>query len=221
MSRIGAWGIAAAISLASVGASAESEFKPFIPNAAESDCNTCHTDGGESPRNAFGLEVEALLLAAVPQADWWEQLRELDSDGDGQTNAQELGDPCLTWVTGMVPDRTTSISNPGLDGSLSTDPDACEDPPTGGGGGGAGEGGGGGSSSTGSGMGNGNGNGDGNGNGQGNGSRWDEPQWQIAEPQGGCQAGPGDDSQLGFWLLAIGALLIGRALRSDVVGDES
>jgi hypothetical protein len=206
-------GVAAVVSSVSASSEAKSEFKAFIPNANVNNCNTCHTNGGDTPRNAFGLEIEALLLAQVPPADWWAQIRELDSDGDLQTNAQELGDPCLTWVTGAMPDRTSSISNPGVEASISMDPDACENPPAGEGEG-EGEGGAGaGGDSSGSGMGNGMGNGNGNGNGQGK-DRWADPDWTFADSQGGCEiSAPARGSTL-FGLLGIAtAVLLMRRRR--------
>ena len=36
-----------------------------------------------------------------------------DSDGDGFTNGDEVGDPCCIWNWGDVPSRTTNISHPG------------------------------------------------------------------------------------------------------------
>lgn len=36
-----------------------------------------------------------------------------DSDGDGLTNGQELGDPDCLWTPGTLPARTTSITHPG------------------------------------------------------------------------------------------------------------
>lgn len=209
-------GTAAALVTTAVGANAESTYKAAIPNAAVNDCNTCHTNGGDTPRNAFGLEVEALVLAQVPLAEWWPQLRDLDSDGDLQSNAQELGDPCITWTQGAIPDRTTSISNPGVAADTSLDPDACEDPPVGEGegegeGGGLGEGGAGGAGGSGV----GNGDGSGNGNGNTTGAKLEDPDWQYAPTQSGCQTGSGDDSQIAYWLLAVGLLLVGRALRAD------
>jgi hypothetical protein len=204
---------------------AKSTYQSAIPNPSANTCNTCHTDGGDTPRNAFGLVIEDLVLAAVPQDQWWAQVRELDSDGDGQSNAQELGDPCLTWGPGLIPDRTTSVSNPGDPLDLSMDPDACEDPPPAGEGEGEGEGGGGvGGGGGGSGMGNGDGSGMGNGNGDGSGDgngnaassdRWADPQWQYAEPSSGCQTSDGGDTQLAWWLLAVGLVLMARALRDE------
>ena len=74
-----------------------------IPNGAAFSCNACHTAGGGSPRNAFGLELETnFLTAAGPAGDviWGPELAALDSDGDGASNGAELGDPDGTWVTG-------------------------------------------------------------------------------------------------------------------------
>ena len=50
----------------------------------------------------------------------WADVAALDSDGDGQYNGWELGDPCFTWVLAGTPDRTTDISLPGS--SASTTP---------------------------------------------------------------------------------------------------
>jgi hypothetical protein len=45
---------------------------------------------------------------------WTRALCEADSDGDGQTNGLELGDPCCIWkVGGKAPNTTHAISNPG------------------------------------------------------------------------------------------------------------
>ena len=74
-----------------------------IPNGAALSCNACHTAGGGSPRNAFGLELETnFLTAAGPAGDviWGPELAALDSDGDGVSNGAELGDPDGTWVAG-------------------------------------------------------------------------------------------------------------------------
>ena len=74
-----------------------------IPNGAAFSCNACHTAGGGTPRNAFGLELETnFLTAAGPAGDviWGPELAALDSDGDGASNGAELGDPDGTWVTG-------------------------------------------------------------------------------------------------------------------------
>ena len=72
-----------------------------IPNGAVFSCNSCHTAGGGSPRNAFGLEIETNFLTAAGAAGdvlWGPELAALDSDGDGASNGAELGDPDGTWV---------------------------------------------------------------------------------------------------------------------------
>ena len=37
----------------------------------------------------------------------------MDSDGDGMTNGEELGDPQCVWIPGNNPNRTTHITHPG------------------------------------------------------------------------------------------------------------
>lgn len=209
-------------SVASV-ADAHGVYQQHVPNGLVNGCATCHLPGLEHLRNPFGLAVEPLALAMDPPAEWWPAVRELDSDEDGQTNAQELGDPCLTWTVGAAADRTTNISNPGDVMSVSTDPDSCEDPPTeepgegGGGAGGGGEG------------------------GMANNEpppqdpppepppeadydRWDDPDWQRPQPQQGCttsarstsaRSSPSTgDAGLGWWLVAAGLWIGARRRRS-------
>eukprot|EP00871_Galdieria_phlegrea_P000223 jgi/Galph1/1200/GphlegSOOS_G6036.1 len=48
----------------------------------------------------------------------WRRLCVLDSDGDGQTNGMELGDPCCVWKEGDVPFRSWDISHPGSKASV-------------------------------------------------------------------------------------------------------
>ncbi len=109
-------------------ASATSTYMSQIPNAPNS-CDTCHTNGGGSARNDFGLDVEANIVSAAVD---WSSVYSLDSDGDGQTNGEELGDPCGIWSTGDPP-RSTDISDPADDTDTSADPDTgCDadvDPP--------------------------------------------------------------------------------------------
>ena len=44
---------------------------------------------------------------------WNVALCQLDSDGDGMTNGQELGDPNCVWTEGNAPKRTDNITHPG------------------------------------------------------------------------------------------------------------
>ncbi len=64
------------------------------PNGQNFNCTLCHirpTNGG--PRNAFGDAVNAVVGRGSREAFWSAALAEVDSDGDGFTNGQELGDP--------------------------------------------------------------------------------------------------------------------------------
>ena len=71
-----------------------------IPNSGLSGCNTCHTSGGGTPRNSFGLDIEANFLNADGDVVWGPELAALDSDGDGAPNGAELGDPDGAWLAG-------------------------------------------------------------------------------------------------------------------------
>jgi len=82
----------------------------MIPNGAVSNCQTCHVSPlGGSTRNAFGNAVNGLVTPNGQQQFWSAALAALDSDGDGFTNGQEMGD-----IDGDgTPERNTGISNPG------------------------------------------------------------------------------------------------------------
>lgn len=45
---------------------------------------------------------------------WTLQLCQMDSDGDGMTNGQELGDPQCTWQPGQIPQEVKGTSHPGV-----------------------------------------------------------------------------------------------------------
>ena len=97
-------------------ASARPEYQARIPHGA---CDRCHIVPG-GPRNPFGLDVQRLR----PN---WQSLYDLDSDGDGFTNGQELGDPYGEW-----PGQSAGpmLSEPGDAGSfpqpVGTPPEAEE-----------------------------------------------------------------------------------------------
>jgi hypothetical protein len=67
-----------------------------------------------SPENSFSLALTAAGNA------WTFTLCKADTDGDGFTNGEELGDPECVWTPGQVPARTTDISNPGEWASVPT-----------------------------------------------------------------------------------------------------
>ena len=83
---------------------------PYAP----AGCNTCHTSGGGSPRNPFGLAVEARVTPGGSQEFWGPELAALDSDGDGFTNGRELQDPNGAWRPGQAaPATALLVSKPG------------------------------------------------------------------------------------------------------------
>ena len=110
---------------------AKSTFPNYIPNAyvstAQGSCTNCHRspEGGDA-LTLFGQDVYATLEGRRPD---WSELYYLDSDGDGQTNGQELGDPCGTWIRGEPAPRETDISNPSDATLTSADPatPVCDD----------------------------------------------------------------------------------------------
>jgi len=110
-------------------------FLTTIPNGNVAQCVTCHTDMIGPLLNPFGEDVKVTLHGVAVDAGAkpvWSEICAKDSDGDGQTNGQELGDPCCTWQEGQTPPRTSpaTISNPGLPASKSSDPStpACATP---------------------------------------------------------------------------------------------
>lgn len=106
--------VAAAISASLVWASviAYSEYADAIPNAwnVPGYTNIGHlTATGRTGKNAFGSAFASANYV------WTVAYCQADSDGDGQTNSQELGDPCCEFdvTTNPVVRWTTGISHPG------------------------------------------------------------------------------------------------------------
>jgi dopamine beta-monooxygenase len=62
--------------------------------------------GGE--RNTFGADF------SLAGHKWTQELCSKDSDGDGKTNGQELGDPNCVWSPGQSPSRIADITHPGV-----------------------------------------------------------------------------------------------------------
>lgn len=62
--------------------------------------------GGE--RNSFGEDFAAAGMR------WTKELCEKDSDCDGFSNGQELGDPNCIWSEGDIPQFDTGITHPGI-----------------------------------------------------------------------------------------------------------
>ncbi|KAF1328046.1 hypothetical protein FI667_g7373, partial [Globisporangium splendens] len=104
--------------LASMQVAAIPTYVAKIPNGANVDgvqaLGHVNPEGGGA-RNAFGTAFGTAGHA------WTKELCEADSDGDGQTNGQELGDPCCAWVesSNEVVQWSKGLSHPGLASSKS------------------------------------------------------------------------------------------------------
>ncbi|GMF29791.1 unnamed protein product [Phytophthora lilii] len=92
------------------GADESLYFVKRIPNGANVEGFPAlgHADGTgkKSATNSFGKAFDRA------SNKWTVALCEDDTDGDGQTNGQELGDPCCVWTEGSDPLWTTGISHP-------------------------------------------------------------------------------------------------------------
>ena len=63
------------------------------------------------PRNTFGKDFASAGFR------WSEALCRKDSDGDGLSNGQELGDPDCVWQPGLRPTRNSTLSHPAIAGT--------------------------------------------------------------------------------------------------------
>lgn len=87
-----------------------------LPNGGKFECNTCHTNGGGSPRNSFGLATFSFMNtpSAAGNVEWVAELAMLDSDNDGFTNGEELQDALGEWrIPAADPGMFSLVSNPG------------------------------------------------------------------------------------------------------------
>ncbi len=100
-------------------ASARPNFVRSVPTPFE--CDTCHdTPAMRQWRNGFGIDFATRRTVWATDDDWG--LCDLDSDGDGIRNGDELGDPECRWRPGdRLPD--VQATNPGE----IRDPDRCGD----------------------------------------------------------------------------------------------
>lgn len=109
--------IAVIVACALSNVAAIPKFVALIPNgdnvAGVAAVGHVNVAGG-GPVNKFG---EAFDDAG---RKWTKDLCQADSDGDGQTNGQELGDPCCVWKSGSAPQLSTA-SAPG-DSTSKSDP---------------------------------------------------------------------------------------------------
>jgi hypothetical protein len=86
----------------------------MLPNGDVNGCGTCHvTPGG--PRNSFGRAVEPRVASNRRAVFWDAALAALDSDGDGESNGEELLDPNGDWEQGDAnPGSLPDVTNPGV-----------------------------------------------------------------------------------------------------------
>ena len=67
---------------------------PQVPNGRTFNCALCHrSPSGAGPRNPFGEAVNAVVARGSREEFWSAALAQMDSDGDGFTNGEEMGDP--------------------------------------------------------------------------------------------------------------------------------
>lgn len=123
------WLVSALSCVALIGAASSASARSFrvqdIPNGDQRTCLNCHGELQAQTFNDFGSRARANLEDGGPiqQAHViWSQLCNEDSDQDGKTNGEELGDPDCTWTRGD-PDSGASTSNPGT--SSNTPPPVC------------------------------------------------------------------------------------------------
>jgi hypothetical protein len=96
-----------------------------IPNGSKFQCLNCHTSSNGGSLNSFGTEIKNNFLTtknATGNVIWNAALASKDSDKDGFTNGQELGDPQGLWKIGdMNPGNMMDMTNPGSASSKPTD----------------------------------------------------------------------------------------------------
>ncbi len=93
--------------------SARSKRVNQIPNGSVNRCANCHVSAsGGGARNSFGNAINGGFLTASGNAGnvvWNSSIASMDSDGDGFTNGEELGDPNGTGS----PISGAQVTNPG------------------------------------------------------------------------------------------------------------
>lgn len=111
----------------SPSALAHNSYVADVPNGTVNSCTTCHASGGEysiATLNVFGQRFRTEMQAGKAPPAVWPGIATLDSDGDGQTNGQELGDPCGSFGSGSPAARTNDVSMPGDPESTTETPNA-------------------------------------------------------------------------------------------------
>ncbi|RLN20751.1 hypothetical protein BBJ28_00001042 [Nothophytophthora sp. Chile5] len=120
MRVLGSLAVAALAALAVPEAAGYSMYAAKVPNGDKVPGVTAlgHIDPVlAGPMNEFGMDM------IDAEFTWTKEFCQKDSDGDGQTNGQELGDPCCEFVHRKNPvvRWVAGISHPG-DATLMSDP---------------------------------------------------------------------------------------------------
>jgi hypothetical protein len=102
-------------------AASRPQFLELVPTPFQ--CGTCHDDPDNRQfRNSFGIDFATQHTVWATDNDPTDGVCPLDSDRDGLTNGQELGDPNCLWRRGdPLPDF--DATHPGE----ARDPDRCGD----------------------------------------------------------------------------------------------
>jgi len=84
-------------------------YRDFVPNGHyfKAVGHVGDPNNGYTARNQFGRDFSRYGKS------WTEALCKLDSDGDGFTNGEELGDPDCKWKSGEKLSCATKVSDPG------------------------------------------------------------------------------------------------------------
>ena len=112
------------LTLVAVEVAAHSKYVKLLPNGDNiyvdgKHCKaighvTCSASGSGKHTIPFGDDFKHA------GKKWTTSLCMMDSDGDGLTNGEELGDPCCVWKEGDTPARTTNLSHPGMASEVTT-----------------------------------------------------------------------------------------------------
>lgn len=108
------------VTIACLSLNFPAEARPFrtgdIPNGSKFSCLNCHGDTKASYNTDFGSDARIYLIpggtVSMQHVDW-APLCPLDSDRDGWTNGEELGDPNCVWKSGDA-DPKGLLTNPGV-----------------------------------------------------------------------------------------------------------
>jgi MYXO-CTERM domain-containing protein len=104
-------GIGLALCLSAGSAVAWPGFEQGIPNGNAQSCIYCHVEPAGGPDLLpFGVLYNG-NPAGTDISGLWGGMAPGDADNDGETNGQELGDPCGVWTPGATPEHAVT-SNP-------------------------------------------------------------------------------------------------------------